>query len=86
MQKYLSASVYIPIFCFFLFSVTDVFHNKFLWTVWLLTTNEIFISLAHTVKCKFLTIPDWLKFRNEGKDISQGLQLEINSFVVVFFL
>ena len=31
--------------------------NKFVWTVWLLT-NEIFISLAESLKCKFLTIPD----------------------------
>ena len=44
------------------FSVTDVFLNKFVRTVWLLT-NDIFISSADIMKCKYLIIPDWFKFR-----------------------
>ena len=32
-----------------------------MWTVWLFT-NELFKYLAGTLKYKFLTIPDWLKF------------------------
>ena len=48
MQKYLH-----------LFSVSVVHQNEFVCTVWLLT-NEIFHILAGTLKCKFLTKPDWL--------------------------
>ena len=46
--------------------------NTFVWTVWYLT-NEIVHTLAGTLICKFLSIPDWLKFR-KGKVISYSLQ------------
>ena len=39
---------------------------QLVWIVWLLT-NELFKYSADTLKCEFLTIPDWLKFRKEKR-------------------
>ena len=58
-QKYLAVSVSVPRFSL-IFSDRCNPEKKFVWTVWLLT-NELFQMLDRTLKCKFLTKPDWLK-------------------------